>query len=313
MAELQLRLLRRRPLSRRMSAEPIIDAHHHIWRLAKTPWLNGPPVPRIFGDYAGLRRDYLPAEFAADAARCGVEKSVYIQINVAPGDEIEEVQWVQSAANAHGYPQGIIGFADLASPALARTLDAHSASRNFRGIRQQLHWHENPAYRFASRPDLMNDAAWRRGLAAMGERGLLFELQVFASQMADAARLAADFPQITFILLHAGMLEDASGEGISAWRAGMRQLAERPNVMVKLSGLGTFSHQCAVAAWQPIVRQTIDLFGAERCIFGSNFPIESLWTTYDRIIAVMHECVAHRSAAEQRAIFNDNAQRVYRL
>ena len=296
-----------------MTTEPIIDAHHHIWRLAKTPWLNGPPVPRIFGDYQRLRRDYLPAEFAADAARCGVEKSVYVQINVAPGDEIEEVQWVQSAADAHGYPHGVIGFADLASPGLAGTLDRHGASSNFRGIRQQLHWHANPAYRFAARPDLMNDVAWRRGLTELGERGLLFELQVFASQMEDAARLAARFPRITFVLLHAGMLEDTTPQGLSSWRSGMRRLAGAPNVMVKLSGLGTFSHQCSVTLWQPIVRETIELFGAERCIFGSNFPIESLWTTYDRIIAVMRECVAHRSTGEQRAVFYDNAKRVYRL
>ena len=296
-----------------MSHEAIIDAHHHIWRLAKTPWLNGPPVARIFGDYGALRRDYPAQEFIGCAQRCGVEQSVYVQINVAAGDEIEEVEWVQATADAHRYPQGIIGFADLASPGLAATLDAQSACRNFRGIRQQLHWHENPAYRFAARPDSMNDPAWRRGLAMLGERGLLFELQVFASQMADAARLARDFPRIRFVLLHAGMLEDTSPSGWAFWRAGMERLAAQPNVMVKLSGLGTFSHQCAVALWQPIVRATIELFGVERCIFGSNFPIESLWTTYERIIAVMRACVAHRGAAEQRAIFYDNAKRVYRL
>ena len=296
-----------------MAADPIIDAHHHIWRLAKTPWLNGPPLPRIFGDYQELRRDYLPEAFAADARRCGVEKSVYIQINVAPGDEIEEVQWVQAAADAHGYPHGIIGFADLASPALVETLDAQSRYRNFRGIRQQLHWHEKPAYRFAPHPDVVHDDAWRRGLAELGERGLIFELQIFSGQMTDAARLVAAFPDITFILLHAGMLEDTSSQGWHLWRSGMRKLADQPNVMVKLSGLGTFSHQCTVADWQPIVRETVALFSAERCIFGSNFPIESLWTTYERIIAVMRECLAEQRAAEQRAIFHDNAQRIYRL
>jgi predicted TIM-barrel fold metal-dependent hydrolase len=296
-----------------MTSAALIDAHHHIWRLARTPWLNGPPVPRIFGDYQALRRDYLTADFAADARRCGVEKSVYVQVNVAPGDEIEEVQWVQAAADANGFPHGIIGFADLASPSLPATLGAQSACRNFRGIRQQLHWHTNPTYRFAPRPDVMNGAAWRRGLAMLGERGLLFELQIFASQMADAARLVADNPRVTFVLLHAGMLEDTSTEGWRSWRNDMRMLAERPNVMVKLSGLGTFSHECSVRSWRPIVRATIDLFGAERSIFGSNFPIESLWTTYDRILAVMRECVADFTSAQQRAIFHDNAQRVYRL
>jgi len=293
--------------------DPIIDAHHHIWRLANTPWLHGPPVPRIFGEYGPLRRDYLAPDYVADARAAGVVRSVYVQINVAPGDEIEEVEWVQAQGDRHGLPSAIIGYADLASPQLAATLDRHARSPGFRGIRQQLHWHETPAYRFAARADLMNDATWQRGLGEVADRGLLFELQVFSGQMADAARLARAFPRLTFILLHAGMLEDVSTQGMAAWRDGMRRLAERPNVMVKLSGLGTFSHTCSVALWQPIVRETLAIFGPERAVFGSNFPIESLWTSYGSIVTVMRECIAQRTAAEQRAILHDNARQIYRL
>jgi len=269
-----------------MDDEPIIDAHHHIWRLAKTPWLNGPPVARIFGEYGPLRRDYLAAQYAAEARAAGVVQSVYVQINVAPGDEFEEVEWVQAQSAEHGLPSAIIGYADLASGQLAATLDRHARAAAFRGIRQQLHWHPNPTYRFAPRPDLMNDPVWRRGLGELCDRGLLFELQVFAGQMIDAARLARAFPRLTLVLLHAGMPEDASPSGQATWRDGMRALAACPNVTVKLSGLGTFSHTCTVADWEPRVRATLALFGPERALFGSNYPIESLWTTYDRIVAV---------------------------
>ena len=157
--------------SAQMSTESIIDAHHHIWRLANTPWLRGPSVPRIFGEYDPLRRDYAAEEFVPTVRACGVTQSVYVQVNVAPGAEIEEVQWVQSVADIHGFPHGIIGYADLSSPTLDSTLTQQSTCTNFRGIRQQLHWHENPVYRFAPRPDLMNTASWRRGLAQLGERG----------------------------------------------------------------------------------------------------------------------------------------------
>ena len=293
--------------------EPIIDAHHHIWRVKAVPWLAGPPLPRIFGDYAPLRRDYLVGELIGEIAPHGVVKSVYIQINVAPQAEVEEVAWVQSVAAAHGFPHGIVGYADLAAPDVAATLDREMASANLRGIRQQLHWHEKPLYRFAARPDLMNDPAWRQGLRELEQRGLLFELQVFASQMSDAAKLARDFPGVTFVLLHAGMLEDRSDAGWTLWRAGMRKLADCANVYVKLSGLGTFEHQCSVQLWQPVVRETLAMFGAERCLYGSNYPIEKLWTTYDRIIAVMQECTAGLAAAQRRAVFYETAQRVYRL
>ena len=291
----------------------IIDAHHHIWRQATTPWLNGPALPRIFGDYEALRQDYLVQDFIADAAPLGVVASVYIQVNVGPGDEVGEIDWVASVAREHGFPQASVGFADLSSPQVAMTLDRLQAAGNLRGIRQQLHWHANPAYRFASRPDLMNDAPWRAGLREVEARGLLFELQVFASQMADAAALARDFPGATFVLLHAGMLEDRTMAGMAAWRSGMAQLAACPNVHVKLSGLGTFERACSKALWRPVVEETVALFGAGRCLYGSNFPIERMWTSYDRLVGVMDECLAPLDALERQAIFHDNAQRLYRL
>ncbi len=293
--------------------EPIVDAHHHIWRLADLPWLAGPPVPRIFGDYQALRRDYLVEEYVAAVRPEGVVKSVYVQVNVAPGAETDEVAWVQSVADRAGFPHAIVGYADLAAPDLAAALDRHQAHTNFRGVRQQIHWHDKPLYRFAPRPDVMRDPAWRRGMKELERRGLSFELQVFASQMADAASLARDFPGVTFVLQHAGMLEDRSAAGWAAWRGGMTQLAACPNIVAKLSGLGTFEHACTTALWRPVIEETIATFGAARCLFGSNFPIESLWTRYADIVAVTTECLSRCSAAERRAILHDNAVRIYRL
>ncbi|MCC7484149.1 MAG: amidohydrolase family protein [Burkholderiales bacterium] len=294
-------------------SEAIIDAHHHIWRLAETPWLDGPPVPRIFGDYAPLRRDWSMEDLAADFRAQGVARSVYIQVNVAPGGEVAEVEWVQSVADRHGFPHGIVGYADLTAPDAGAVLDREMRCANLRGIRQQLHWHETPLYRFAARPDVMNDAAFRRGMAELERRGLLFELQIFAPQMADAARLAREFPGVPFVLLHAGMPEDRGPAGRARWREGMKLLAACPNVSAKLSGLGTFEHRCSVELWKPVVEETLALFGPDRCLFGSNYPIESLWTTYARIVEVMRECAAGLAPAERRAVFHDTAQRLYRL
>jgi predicted TIM-barrel fold metal-dependent hydrolase len=294
-------------------SELIIDSHHHIWRLADVPWLAGPPVPRIFGEYGPLRRDYLIDEYISDATPHGVVKSVYAQINVAAGREVDEVAWVASNAERRGFPHAITGYADLARVDVGAVLDRELAAGNLRAIRQQLHWHEKPLYRFAARPDLMSDRAWRRGLTQLARRGLAFELQVFASQMKDAARLALDCPDVQFILLHAGMLEDRSAAGFAAWRGGMRALAACPNVAVKLSGLGTFEHACSVALWRPVIEETLLLFGPNRALFGSNFPIEKLWTTYGQLMDVMQECLARLNAAERRAVLYDNAARIYRL
>jgi predicted TIM-barrel fold metal-dependent hydrolase len=291
----------------------VVDAHHHIWRQADLAWLQGPPQPRIFGEYAALCRDYPIEEYVAEARAAGVVRSVYVQTNWPAGREEEEVAWVQAVADRHGFPHAIVGYADLADPGVGAVLDGMMKHARLRGIRQQLHWHEQPLYRFAARPDLMDDPAWRSGLAEVARRGLLFELQVFAGQMAASARLVRDFPQATFVLMHAGMLEDRSPDGWTRWRAGMRALAAAPNVHVKLSGLGTFARACSVDLWSPVIRETVELFGPVRCMFGSNFPIETLWTTYAEVVRVTNECVAGLSAGEQRAVLHDTATRLYRL
>jgi len=291
----------------------IVDAHHHIWRRDRTPWLAGPPAPRIFGEYGALRRDYSIEEYAADGRPHGVTRSVYVQVNVAPGDEVEEVEWAAAAGAREGLVQGVVAFADLAAPDAGDVLDRQLAFSALRGIRQQLHWHLNPAYRFAPAPDSMLRPEWQRGLGQVAARGLLFELQVFPSQYGHALQLVDAFPDLTFVLLHAGMLEDRSPEGWGTWRNGLERFAERENVYVKLSGLGTFTHRCAVGEWRPVTERVLDSFGPDRCMFGSNFPIEKLWTTYGTLVEVFRACIASCTPAEQRQILHDVAARVYRI
>lgn len=292
---------------------PVIDAHHHIWRQADLPWLMGPMVPRIFGPYEPLRRDYSIQEYLKDIAGTGVEKSVYVQANWPPDKAEDEVAWVQYEADETGWPHAIVGYADFMAEDVRPTLDRLSQYPLVRGVRMQLHWHENEQYRFASRPDLADNAVFRRNFAALADYGLSFDLQVFQSQMAGAARLAADFPQTTFILQHAGMLEDPSDEGREAWRQGMRLLTAQPNVVSKLSALGTFIHRNDPEHIAWIVRETVGIFGAERCLFGSNFPIEKLWTDYAALLEAYRDAVSYLTDAEQRAVLHDTAAWVYRL
>ena len=292
---------------------PIIDAHHHIWELARIPWLNGPMQPRIFGEYSALRRDYLGAEFAGILRRRGVVQSVYIQLNVAPGEEVEEVAWVRAQAEANAFPMAVVAYADLSSPDLPAVLDREMAAGPIVGIRQQLHWHEKPLYRFAPRPDVMKDAAWQAGLRELTRRGLTFDLQIFPSQMADAVQLLKEHPEQRFILEHAGMLEDRSPEGWSQWRRGMQALAACPNLLCKLSGLGTFPRECSTRLWRPVVEETLAIFGPSRCLFGSNWPIEMLWTSYDALLDTMLECLSGLDGAERQLVMHDVAKATYRL
>jgi predicted TIM-barrel fold metal-dependent hydrolase len=291
----------------------IIDAHHHIWRKNDLPWLRDEPQPRIFGEYASIRRDYPIEEYLADIQAQHVEKSVYVQTNWTPSDGVKEVAWVQSVADRSTHLNAIVGYADLGSPKVEETLAQQRQFTRFRGIRQQLHWHTNSQYRFASRPDLMNDSGWRRGFSLLEKFGLIFELQIFANQMSDGVALAAAFPGIKIVLEHAGMLEDRSREGWERWREGMRQLANERNVYVKLSGLGTFERTCSKELMRPVILETVEMFGPNRCLFGSNFPIEKIWTSYAELLAAYQSVLADFSLQERNEIMGNTAATVYSL
>ncbi|MCC6303695.1 MAG: amidohydrolase family protein [Rhodobacteraceae bacterium] len=291
----------------------IVDAHHHIWRQADLPWLLGPEQPRIFGRYGPLRRDYAIAEYLADIAGTGVVRSVYVQANWAPGRGLEEARWVASVAAAHGFPHATVAFADLLAPDCADRLAALAAVPGVRGVRQQLHWHANPQYRFAARPDLALDPMLRANLARLPALGLVFELQVFASQVAAAVSLARALPGVQFVLMHAGMPEDPSAAGRAEWRTGLAALAACPNVATKLSALGTFVHAVDPALIAEVTAVALDAFGPERCAWGSNFPIEKLWTDYRRLLDAHLAALARLAAADRRAVLHDTATRLYRL
>ena len=291
----------------------MIDAHHHIWLKKDLPWLHGAEQPRIFGPYAAIRRDYTINEFLSDVGNAGIKKSVYVQANWAPDRFADEAAWVQSIADAKGWPHAIVGFADFTDEDVGPQLEKLKDFPLMRGIRQQFHWHENPAYRFAARPGLPAEPAVKRNIAKLADFGWSFDLQVFPNQMASAADLAGACPDVTFILQHAGMLEDTSNEGWKSWREGMLLLAGCKNVVAKLSALGTFIRRNDADFIRRTTAETVRIFGADRCMFGSNFPIEKLWTSYPELIASFREATENLSKTEIRSIFNDTAARTYRI
>jgi predicted TIM-barrel fold metal-dependent hydrolase len=290
----------------------IVDGHHHIWRQADLPWLVGPMQPRIFGAYEPIRRDYPIREYLDDLAGNGVVKSVYVQTNWAPERYEDEAAWVQRTVGETGWPHAIVAYADFSVEDVRPQLDRLGRYPLLRGVRMQLHWHDNPLYRFAKRADLCADPTLRRNIARLADYGWVFELQVFAPQMGDAAGLAEACPEVTFVLQHAGMLEDLSPAGRAAWRAGMARLAACPNVVCKLSGLGTFIHRNDPAHIAGIVTDALVTFGADRCLFGSNFPIEKLWTNYHDLVEAYLGAVK-LDPSYRDAIMRDTAMRVYRL
>jgi len=293
--------------------QKIIDSHFHFWKQQDLPWLTGPMVPRIFGPYEALRRDYPITEFLSDLAGSGIEKAVYIQVNWAKERFEDEVAWVQKTADETGWPHAIVGYADMTVDDVRPQLDRLKRYRLVRGIRMQLHWHQTPEYRFAPSADQVLDPKVRANVRRLKDYGFSFDLQIFPSQMCDGAQLVGENPETDFILQHTGMLTDSSPETTAAWQAGLTQLATMPNLYSKLSAFGTFVHRNDPALISYIVDNAIKIFGSERLLFGSNFPIEKLWTGHAALMQAHRDAVAKHGETHEANIFWNTAARVYRI
>jgi predicted TIM-barrel fold metal-dependent hydrolase len=297
---------------------PTIDAHHHLWDLEanRYPWLTGPPVAAHFGPYERIRKSYRIEDYLRDIRSQQVVRSVHVEAGCDPADPVRETRWLQAVADHHGYPHAIVARADLTAPDVQAVLEAHRASPNVRGIRMMA----RPPGQLGREPpgqdpgrSVLNEPAFRRGFRVLGALALSFDLQAPVPLMAEAAALAADFPDIALVLTHAGLPLDRSAEGLAAWRKGMRLLAERPNVAVKVSGLPMTDWRWTVESLRPIVLETIEIFGIDRAMFGSNFPVDGLYSDYDTLVHAYRTVVAAFTPDEQRKLFHDNAARFYRL
>jgi predicted TIM-barrel fold metal-dependent hydrolase len=294
----------------------VVDPHIHLWDL-KThhyPWLANPGKSFV-GDARELKHDYLIGDLLRDAAPVQVLKLVHVDANHDPADPVEETRWLQHVADneGRGLPNAIVAGADLSADNVQEVLEGHAAFANTRGIRQILNVHANPLYDYVGR-HYMREPAWRKNFALLKRYSLSFDLQLYPSQMKEAAELAQEHAGTQFIVNHAGMFVDRSSvEGFRAWREGLRALAACPNVAVKISGLAMFDHQWSVESFRPYVLETIDAFGCERAMFASNFPVDRLFATYEGLWNAYASIVKDLRDTEKEALFKSNAERIYRI
>lgn len=287
-----------------------IDAHHHLWdlRAVHYPWLMARGVTRFFGDPAPIQRDYLLSEFRAEAGAEGITASVHIQVGAEDG--MAEAQWVQSVAEgAPDWPLAQVVFCDLTAPDLAQRLDEFQRLSTVRGVRQIIG--RAPGEDAASGTNaLLDDPAFLRGLREAGQRGLSFDLQLIPELMEKTAHVLAQAPQTRIALCHAGSPHDRSAQGLADWAGKLRALSALPQVTCKLSGLGMFEHDWTAESLAPIVAEVLGQFGAERVMFGSNFPVDKLTSDYARLAEAYRSLVP---ATAQPSVFRDTAAAFYGL
>ncbi|OJT94958.1 MAG: amidohydrolase [Alphaproteobacteria bacterium 65-7] len=294
---------------------PFVDAHVHLWDLAhiRYPWLTAPfHEDRPAGSTQAIAVNYGLDDYLADAANWNVRAIVHVDAGADPRDALKETRWLQTMADARGMPNAIVAFAALDDPNLDALLQAHAVQPNVRGIRHIVGWHHDPARSYAAR-DVTADDAWARGFALLRKYNLSFDCQVYPTQFANMAALAARNPDIPVILNHLGMPILTDNDGEDVWLAGLKKLAALPQVCIKLSGVGFIHRRWNDDNIRGFILRAIDLFGVERCLFASDFPTDKLFGSFDAHLSAYHRIVAGFSDDERRALFGRNAVRFYRL
>lgn len=287
---------------------PIIDTHQHLWdlkqlRLGWVAGLAGKPK-EILG------RDYLPADYAAASKGLNITKTVYMEVDVAEADQVKEAEWVAKVCAEAKTPMvAAVISGRPASDGFPDYLDRFKGNKHIKGLRQVLHTPATPV-------KLCLQEKFVKGVQLLGERGLSFDLCLRNDQLDDGAELIDRCPRTRFILDHCGNPHNGT-QDLDGWKKGLAKIAgaRNRNVMCKFSGIyGNVS----VADWPavklaPVVKTVIDLFGWDRVMWASDWPVVNLGASLAIWVAVAKEMVRDASAANQRKLFHDNAAQFYGL
>ena len=299
-----------------MNDFPIIDAHQHFWDLERNylPWLcDKTPIPFRYGDYSAIRRNYMPADYRQDTRGFNVVGSVFVETEWDPRTPVAESRWVHELAEREGLPTVMVAQARLDRPDVAEVLAAHCDHPRVRGIRHKPTAASSPDKVFPGAPGSMGDPAWRRGFAQLAAHDLSFDLQTPWWHFEEAAELAASYPETQIVINHTGLPADRSEAGLAGWRRAMERVAAQPNVAVKISGIGVPGQPWSVEANRRVVLDTIEVFGVERCMFASNFPVDSRVASFETIVSGFLRLTEGFTPQERRRLFHDNAVRFYRM
>lgn len=292
---------------------PFVDTHVHFHDMdhprLRYEWLEPEtPIDPVVGPDGAIKcRRYWADDFLAEVRFQNVAKVVHVQAAIGSDDPVEETRWLTAFADRLGVPHGIVAYTDLAAPDAADVLARHAEFPLLRGIRDLRY------------DDYLADEAWLRGYALLERYGLVCCDDPFLEEMGAARALAERFPGIVLCIDHGGYPAYGGNPRVpekadfAAWRAGMRAIGRADNTVVKISGLGMCDHRWTPESIRPWILECIDAFGTDRAFFGTNWPVDRLYSSYGDVLDAYQAAVADFSPAEQQALFSGNAERIFRL
>jgi L-fuconolactonase len=278
----------------------VVDGHHHFWDPSRRdyPWMGDELAP--------IRRAFGPDDLRPLLARAGVDRTIVVQ--TIP--RVDETRELLTMAAATDFIAGVVGWADLADPAIAKTLATLRAGDGgdfLVGIRHQVH--DEPDAGWLLRDEI------QRGIRAVGESGLVYDVLVRTRELPPALELVRRLPEVSFVIDHLAKPRIAAGASDPEWERAMAPFSDCANVTCKLSGMVT---EASWTGWtvddlRPYVKRAIGWFGADRCIFGSDWPVCLMAASYEEVIGALRDLTSDLKSIDKEAVFGANATRVYGL
>jgi predicted TIM-barrel fold metal-dependent hydrolase len=289
-----------------------IDAHHHLWDLSRIeyPWLQAKGEVRFFGQPDPIRKDYLPADFASDTAG-RISRSVHIQVGAREGLELQETAFVNACSNVSGgcFPAAAVVAVDLGKRGIGEALDAQQACAVTRGVRHMIgkSAEENPFL------PPFDPGVWVGNWQELAGRGLSFDLQLTEEQYGKVLDALEDVPELRVAICHLASPWDRTPDGMLRWRSWMKRFAALPNAVMKISGLSMYTKRWDEQEFLRWAGEALEVFGAQRCMLGSNFPVDRLYVSYDKLFAAWQKLVASCDPQEAVHLAGRSAEKFYRL
>lgn len=294
----------------------LIDAHHHLWDLNKNPypWLQEANEPHFFmGNYDALKKNYLWSDYQNDSSAHNVIATVHCEAEWSRDDQVGETKWLTEMHQRIGHPSAIVAHAWFHTDNSEEILARQAAFPLVKGIRSKPVTAANPNAMQAKLPGSMQDPKWLEGFSRLEKYQFSWDLRVPYWHLAEAAEVAAMFPQTPIVLNHTGFPWDRSAEGLAAWRLAMETIAKCPNVWLKVSEFGLKDKPWNYEDNKTIVLEALSIFGIHRCMFASNFPVASLRIDYNTLVTSVAQMIQGFAPKEQADFFVNNAAKFYRL
>jgi predicted TIM-barrel fold metal-dependent hydrolase len=285
---------------------PFIDTHFHLHDLKRPElrysWLERDAVHGFLGNIDALKaQHYWIDDYIAEVRFANVPKAIHVQAALGTLDPVNETKWLQAFADKTGYPQGVVAECRLADHDAEAVLERHMAYPNVRGIRD------------FGKGRYLVDSAWRAGFKFLERHNLVSCIDTRIQFFDDLLELAAAFPNILICVDHCAIPEARDEAYFKRWSKAMGELARASNVAMKISGLGMMDRLWTVASLRPWVLRSIEAFGVDRVVFGTNWPVDRMFSSYPDLINAYATIISGFTKDEQTAMFSRNAERLFRI